>query len=401
MPDTRLPRLVLMAGLALMAMGQTVLFAIFGPLGRDMGMSEVMVGGVISTAAVAVVLASPWWGRQVDRKGRRPVFLIAMAGLGLTTLAFVAALEAGRAGWVAGLGAFAVLAATRVIYGLSVTGAQPAAAAWIADTTNEADRTGGMAMIGAAFGIGTILGPVLAWSLSGFGLLVPLYTVAGAALLVCAFAWRMVPEPERVSATSNPKLSLGDPRIVGILATLVCVFVVISSLQQTLAFYVQDTGGLDGTQTAARVGQALALLAAVLFVTQAGVAIRKPPARGILLIGLPIGVVGAAVLLIWPDQPGVLLSHAILGLGMGLVVPGLQGMASLAVGEDEQGAVGGLVAAAMAGGFAIGPVLGTGLYSVWPGLPYVLAMGLLSGALVLNLRPGHRKGPRADFNQPI
>ena len=394
MPDTRLPRLVLMAGLALMAIGQTVLFAIFGPLGREMGMSEVMVGGVISTAAVAVVLASPWWGRQVDRKGRRPVFLFAMAGLGLTTLAFVAALEAGRAGWVAGLGAFAVLAATRVIYGLSVTGAQPAAAAWIADTTSEADRTGGMAMIGAAFGIGTILGPVLAWGLSGFGLLVPLYTVAGAALVVCALAWRMVPEPQRVTDTTPPKLSLSDPRIVGILATLVCVFVVISSLQQTLAFYVQDTGGLDSTETAARVGQALALLAAVLFVTQAGVAIRKPPARAILLVGLPIGVVGAAVLLIWPEQPGVLMSHAILGLGMGLVVPGLQGMASLAVGEDEQGAVGGLVAAAMAGGFAIGPVLGTGLYSLWPGLPYVLAMGLLFGALVLNMRSDHRKGPR-------
>ena len=73
-----------------------------------------MVGGVISLAAIAVVLASPAWGRQVDRWGRRPVFLTSMAGLAITTLLFTLALEAGRAGWIAGLGAFALLALARI-----------------------------------------------------------------------------------------------------------------------------------------------------------------------------------------------------------------------------------------------------------------------------------------------
>jgi len=385
MASTLLPRVALLAGLALMSMGQSVLFAIFGPLGRDMGMSEVMVGGVISLAAIAVVLTSPWWGRQVDQRGRRPVFPFAMGGLGLTTLLFTLALEAGRAGWIAGLGAFLLLALTRVIYGLSVTGAQPAAAGWVADTTSAEERTGGMAMIGAAFGIGTILGPVLAWGLSGFGLLVPLYTVATLGILICLLAWRVLPETRVAAAEPSAPLRPLDPRLRLTLGTLVAVFVVISSLQQTLAFYVQDTGGLDNATTAARVGQALALLAAVIFATQVVVAIRKPSPNLILRLGLGIGVIAAAVLLLWPAQPGILLSHAIFGLGMGLVVPGLQGLASLSVSDKEQGAVGGLVAAAMAAGFAIGPVLGTGLYALWQGLPYVVAALLLLSALTIQI----------------
>ena len=69
---TALARLALLLGLVLMAMRQTVLFALFGPLGRDMGLSEIMVGGVISLAAVAVFLTSPCWGgRAISEAGDR------------------------------------------------------------------------------------------------------------------------------------------------------------------------------------------------------------------------------------------------------------------------------------------------------------------------------------------
>lgn len=390
---TALARLALLLGLVLMAMGQTVLFALFGPLGRDMGLSEIMVGGVISLAAVAVFLTSPWWGRQSDLRGRRPVFLFAMAGLGLTTLGFTLMLEAGRAGWVTGIWAFVLLALARVIYGLSVTGAQPAAAGWIADITTPEERTGGMAMIGAAYGVGAILGPVLAWMLSGFGLLVPLYAIGVMALAIFLLASRALPETRASTLHAALKLSPLDSRLRLELGMLVIVFVVISSLQQTLAFYVQDTGGLDIAATVARVGQALALLALVMFATQVVVALRKPSPKRILRVGLIFGAGGTALLLGWPEQPGILLSHAMLGFGMGLVIPGLQGLASLAVDAEEQGAVAGFVAAAMAGGFVLGPVLGTGLYGLWQGLPYLLAITLLLLCAALHLRRMRPEGP--------
>ena len=302
-------------------------------------------------------------------------------------------LEAGRAGWVTGIWAFVLLALARVIYGLSVTGAQPAAAGWIADITTPEERTGGMAMIGAAYGVGAILGPVLAWMLSGFGLLVPLYAIAALALAIFLLASRALPETRVSTPDTAPKLSPFDPRLRLELGTLVIVFVVISSLQQTLAFYVQDTGGIDTATTVARVGQALALLALVMFATQVAVALRKPSPKLILRVGLIFGAGGTALLLAWPAQPGILLSHAMLGLGMGFVIPGLQGLASLAVDAEQQGAVAGFVAAAMAGGFVLGPVLGTGLYGLWQGLPYLLAITLLLVCAALHLRRMRSEGP--------
>lgn len=377
-------RAALVAGLALMAMGQTVLFALLGPVARELGLNEIMVGGIISLAAVTLVLASPWWGRRVDRWGRRPVFLTAMIGLSITTLLFAATLEAGRTGLWTGVTAFAVLALTRMIYGFAVTGAQPAAAAWMADTTTTEARTSGMAIIGAAFGLGAVLGPTLAWLMAGMSLLAPLYLISALALGAAVLAWWTLYETVPAGSETAMRLSPTDRRLGPTLLIVLIVFTVISGIQQSVAFYVQDTAGLDAADTAARVGQAMALLALVMFVTQATIAAGKPEPRLIVSAGAAVGAVGCLVLALWPTQVGILVAHALFGLGFGAMIPGLQGQASLAVGVHEQGATGGLVAAGMAAGYAIGPVFGTGLYMVAPVLPYIVAAGLMTAVFLVS-----------------
>jgi MFS family permease len=377
-------RLCLVVGLVLMAMGQTVLFALLGPVGRELGLSEIMVGGIISLAAVTVVIASPWWGRRVDRWGRRPVFLIAMIGLSVTTLLFAATLQAGLTGLWTGITAFAILALTRMIYGFAVTGAQPAAAAWMADTTTAQGRTGGMAIIGAAFGLGAVLGPTLAWLMAGMSLLAPLYLISALALGAACLAWWTLHETLPAGSETTLRLAPTDQRIRRTLLIVLVIFVVISSIQQSVAFYVQDIAGLDAVETAARVGQAMALLATVMFVTQATIATSKPEPRLIVSTGAAIGAVGCLVLALWPTQIGILLAHALFGLGFGAMIPGLQGQASIAVSAQEQGATGGLVAAGMAAGYAIGPVFGTALYMVAPVLPYVIAGGLMMAVFTVS-----------------
>lgn len=378
-------KLALVLGLALMAMGQTVLFALLGPVARELGLTEIMVGGIISLAAVTVVLASPWWGRRVDRWGRRPVFLMATCGLGVTTFLFALTLQAGLAGLWTGVTAFALLALARMIYGFAVTGAQPAAAAWMADNTTAEERTGGMALIGAAFGLGAILGPTLAWLMSGLPLLAPLYLIAGLALCAALLAWRTLPETVPAKAAEAPRLSPTDPRLRSTLLIVLTAFIVVASIQQSVAFYVQDTVGLDAAGTAARVGQAMATLALLMFLTQGAIAVLKPDPKLLIPLGATIGTAGCLVLALWPTQVGVLLAHALFGLGFGAIIPGLQGRASLAVGRDEQGATGGLVAAGMAAGYAVGPVFGTSLYTVLPVLPYLVGAALMSGVVVATL----------------
>lgn len=396
------PKAALVLGLALMAMGQTVLFALLGPVARELGLTEIMVGGIISLAAVTVVLASPWWGRRVDRWGRRPVFLTATFGLGVTTLLFALTLQAGLAGLWTGLTAFLLLALARMIYGFAVTGAQPAAAAWMADNTTAEERTGGMAMIGAAFGLGAILGPTLAWLMSGLPLLAPLYLISGLAVLATLLAWQTLPETVPAEAASAPRLSPTDPRLRGTLLIVLTAFVVVASIQQSVAFYVQDTTGLDAAGTTARVGQAMATLALVMFLTQGAIAAVKPDPRLIIPLGAVIGAAGCMVLALWPAQAGVVLAHALFGLGFGAIIPGLQGRASLAVGSEEQGATGGLVAAGMAAGYAIGPVFGTALYTILPVLPYLVGAGLMTVVVIVTVPAlfqgsgatdeGHRSG---------
>lgn len=80
--------------------------------------------------------------------------------------------------------------------------------------------------------------------------------------------------------------------------------------------------------------------------------------------------------------PLLVVAMGVIGLGLGLVAPGFTAGASLAVGPDEQGAVGGLISACPAGGFVLGPLVGTSLYQLQPILPYLVA-GLLMVPLTL------------------
>ena len=87
---------------------------------------------------------------------------------------------------------------------------------------------------------------------------------------------------------------------------------------------------------------------------------------------------GFVLLLLAPAIWGVYVAFAITGLGAGLTYPGFQAAATLAVDESEQGTVAGLSGAANAGGAMFGPLVGTALYQFDPGLPYLVAIGMLS-----------------------
>ncbi|MEM9011028.1 MAG: MFS transporter [Pseudomonadota bacterium] len=393
-------RIVLLAGMGLIPMGQTVLFALLGPIAREFGLTEVMVGAIISLAAVTAVIAAPWWGQRCDRWGRRPVFLAAMLGLAITTTVFTLVLEAGRAGWIIGVGAFLALAAARIVYGFAVMGAQPAAAGWIADTTTAEKRTAGMALIGAAFGLGAILGPTLAWAMSGFDLLAPLYLIAALALLAAVAAALGLPETMRPATGDRPSLSPADRRLRLTLISTLLAFVVVSSVQQTIAFYIQDIDALDAAATARRVGQAMALLALVMFVTQATLASLKLSPGGLILGGACIGSLGSILLIAWPSETGILLAHAIFGLGFGTLIPGLQGRASLSVSPEEQGATGGMIGAAMAGGYVFGPILGTWLYTQAAIAPYAGGFVLMLIIIALQVSAAARRGRAAAPGSP-
>ena len=101
MSDAARARLILLFGLVTYGMGQSLLYVIFGPLARDIGLAEWQFGVLIAASNVAIVICSPLWGRASESLGRKTVYLLGMVGFaaGYAGLAF--GIQAGLLGWLA------------------------------------------------------------------------------------------------------------------------------------------------------------------------------------------------------------------------------------------------------------------------------------------------------------
>lgn len=386
------PMFLLFLALFNSILGLSVLFPILGPLGRQLGLSDVQVGALSTGYALMQLLTATYWGRQSDRRGRKPVLLIGIVGFALGFLGFALVARLGMQGALGGTGLFGALLATRVFGGALSSATLPTGQAYAADLSDREDRTSAMAVIGMAFGLGVIFGPAIGAGLAALfdDLLAPVYFSAGVALLNALFVALRLPEPERraTGERASPSRSLAKtlwPLLaVGLAATLASVV-----MEQTVAFYFQDRLGIDELTTARTVGLALAAYGVVAVLSQ-GFLVRRfrwPP-RALLRVGLPVAAAGL-VLFVFAQGFATLTTALVLqGLGQGLLLPGVTAALSLGVEDHEQGAVAGLNSAAQGLGRTLGPVLGTSLYQLRHELPYAFGAALLGLVLVtLLLRP--------------
>ncbi|MEO0688959.1 MAG: MFS transporter [Pseudomonadota bacterium] len=370
-------RAIIFAGLIVFAMGQTILFALLGPAAREMGFAEWQVGAIISTSAVVFVAISASWGRIADRWGRKNTIVTGLLGYSASTFLFAWLLDLGIGGTLAAGSAFAALLGARVVYSLTTSGIQPAAVAMMADLTSTDDRSAGVAAVGAAFGLGTVLGPALAFAVVGFGLLTPLWLAAGAAFVIACLAARFVKDPPRQNPEDPSSLAAkpDERTLAPFLFLALGTFVAISAIQQTMAFYIQDFTAADAADTARLAGNAFVVLAlAMLFIQGVVVQRFKPSPVKMLAIGFPIAGAGVAVMALAPTYWIIVAGFGVMGAGLGLVQPGISAIVSLATGAQAQGNAAGYVQAAMAGGFVIGPLAGTLIYPLTPSAPLWLAL---------------------------
>lgn len=372
--DHRRAFVVLFACMIAVGMGQTVVFAVLPPLGREIGLAEVQVGAIVSASSITFFLASPIWGRVSDRIGRKRVLLIGLLGYTLGTLLFAAGFQAAMLGLLAPSAAFLYLTFARMAQATVMSATPPAASAYVADITDVRTRTRGMGGMGAANNLGAIIGPAIGGLLATVSLLLPLYFAAAMTLIAAATAWRALPEPPRqVQSVQRERLRFADRRILPFVIVGVLMFVGIAVAQQTLAFRFQDLLDLTGQETARMFGFAM-MTAAGLSLFAQGVIVQRMELSPLTLLRLAIPLLIAAFVLMTLAQGSALLflGMALMGLGMGMAAPGFMAGASLAVSQEEQGAVAGVTAACPPLGFTIGPLLGTALYQLDPQLPYLV-----------------------------
>lgn len=372
--------------MASLGFAQTVLFAILAPLGREVGLVEVQIGAIISSSSLTIFLTAPHWGRASDVYGRRRILLIGLFGYTFGNLLFAAVFQVALWGLLLPLATFVLLTVARILNAVVLAASMPSSNAYMADITSVAERTKGMAALGAANNIGSMLGPAVGGLLTQITLLTPLYfssllTLAGA--LMALFA---LPELPRTAPTEKPRrLKYTDRRILPYVVVGVTMFMAFALVHQTIAFRFQDTLGLDGAATAQVTGIALMASAAASLFAQMVVIPRLDLAPLTLLrLSLPVMLASFTTLVLGTNAWLLGFGMVLLGLGLGFGGPGFVAGASLAVSAEEQGRVAGVSAACPPLGFTLGPLLGTYLYSLDPTWPYWFA-GLIYVGLSLYL----------------
>ena len=375
--------------LALMAtgMGQSLVFAILAPLGREVELGELQITSIIAISALIFSLAAPRWGRFSDRVGRKPVIICGLLGYTVGTLLFTSVFYAGLAGLLGGSLLYGTVLAARCCQAVIMSGTNPAASAYAADHTGAEQRTRTMARLGTANSMGTILGPAVSGALATFGLLAPLYFAAGLAFFAALLVWWQLPVTPQQDLTRRPlsaRLRFTDRRILLLLATAVGLFVGYSGIQQTLGFQLQDKLGLSGIETAQMTGAALMVSAAFTFLVQVTVMQRiKLKATQFIRLGLISLLFGAAVIAGFETFAVLAVGMAFLGIGLGLCMPAISAGASLAVLPEEQGAAAGLVSACPAIGFVSGPLIAGALYQVHGSLAPLFSAAVFFLVLVM------------------
>lgn len=377
----------------------------FAPAGEEGEYyTVVLFGGVLgSLYSVLQFIAAPLWGALSDRVGRRPVLLVTVSGVTLSYALWFFA------------GSFALLVIARVLGGL-MAGNLSVATAAVADVTDEKSRAKGMGMLGAAFGVGFILGPTLGGVLSLVRVDVVLASVpgvnpfSGAALgafllsaLNLLWVLRKLPETKRTRERTqrrplNPVRLFAPSDIPGVSRTNLVYFVFLvafAGMEFTLTFLAHDRFAYTALQNAfmfVYVGFILALV-------QGGVVRRVAPRFGekrLALAGIALLVPALALIGFAPSE-GVLYGGLfLLATGSALATPSLTALVSLYAPDDRQGEALGTFRSLGSLARAVAPLIAASLYWRYgSALPYYVGALLLLVPLALGFtlpKMSHRVG---------
>lgn len=385
----------IVAALLIVYMGLGVLNPLLAPMVRQLGLSEIQGGLLITAASLMFTLGSPFWGGRIARWGYKTVLLLSLCGFAIGYGLFAFVMHLGLTGALSPLAAFIALLAARGLAGFLMSGTPVTAQAYIVSVTSGAERTSGIALLGAANGLGFIAGPILGAVLVGFGLVVPIAAAAALPLLAALLIATQLREPARRGevALVPVRLSPADARIWPWLLVGFTAVAALVGVQVTIGFLFQDRLNLTIQETAVAVSTALVSVGIANLITQLGIVrvLRLPPLR-LLRVGLPIAALGYAALAAATTFPLLLGAFVLAGFGLGLALPGYTAAVTLEVQASEQGRAAGLTTAAQGLGSVFGPLIATSLYQLRPELPYLLAGCVLTAvALAVWLHPRLRR----------
>ncbi len=418
-PTPSLPRThfaLVFAALLVTAAGNTALQSVLPVIGREIQIPDMAIAVIFSLSALFWTFSAPFWARRSDQHGRRRLMQLGVAGFGISMLLCATVILAGLKGLIAPLVTFGLFTIARGLFGIFGSAANPAAQAYVAGRTTPAERTGALAILASAFGLGTILGPAIApiFILPLVGLAGPMFAFALIALaLVIALQWGLPDDTpngaqagrgaeasmpsiggmptgatamaaEETTATgTRERMKVRDPRIKPFMIFGFAAGSLQAATGQAIGFFIIDqqapTMGLSGTAATGLISIAFMAGAGATLLAQWGIIrlLNLSPSQ-LMRWGTLLAAVGTAGIALAPDFHAMVLAFALASAGFGFARPGFTAGSSLAVSRAEQGGVAGAVTAVNGACFILAPAIGIGLYELEPHLPYWLsALGLL------------------------
>ena len=357
-------------------------------------------GGLFFVYALMQFFFAPLAGNLSDRFGRRPVLLVSLFVFGLDYLIM---------GFAPTL---AWLYVGRLVAGMSAT-SFAIANACVADLFPPEKRAQNFGLMGAAFGVGFILGPVVGGLLGEFGPRTPFFATAAIAFANVAFGWFAVPEtlaPENRrpfrAGRANPLGAFRQmahmPLVVGILAAYFLYMLAQNSLPVTWAFFSMELYGWGPRE----VGFSLGAVGVCMLVVQGFVIRRAIPAWGaerVAFVGLALAGISLLGYALLSPVGWMLYVWIVVGSGSGLVMPALTGVMSKHVAADAQGELQGAIGSVASSTSVVSPIVMTQLFAYFtspaapvyfPGAAFALAGVLALASLVIVRRAVARAAAR-------
>ena len=392
----RLPLLFIMLTVMIDAMGIGLIMPVMPDLMVEVGGGTLgaaaLWGGLLSTSFAAMqFLFGPVVGGLSDRFGRRPILLVSLVAMAADYLLMAVA------------GTIWLLLIGRIIGGITAA-THSTANAYIADISKPEDKSANFGLIGAAFGLGFVLGPLIGGLLAEYGTRAPFYAAAILSGLNALFGWVVLKETVTDAIRRPFSLKRANPfgafkalSKLPMIGTLLGVYFFYSIAHTVYPAIWSYFGKERFDWDPATIGLSLGLFGIMMAVVQGFLirpAIKYLGERGTIIYGLFFDILAFGFLSIVTSGTVALLFVPLAALA-GIVSPALQGLMSQAVGDDQQGELQGALTSLSALAMIISPMLMTSTFAAFtletapfymPGAPFLLALILTLIAIALFMR---------------